>query len=150
MRPISLCLCALLTGLALTAFSTPAPQDDHDDEEKTPLGEAMITMGKTMRGLRKNVRDPEAAALALEAVLICEAAALESKLMVPVMAAGIAEQDRAAFITTYRLEMIRFERALLDLEQALVEGAPPERARELLKAVMEIKDTGHEQFTEDG
>jgi hypothetical protein len=148
MRATTPLLVAALCGLALTAFSRPLPQDDEHDE--TPLAEAMNRVGDALGDLRRSVRDPEATEASLASVLICQEASLFSKTQTPAMAAGVPEGERPAFVKAYRLEMIRFERALLDLEQALLEGKDVESLRELYKGLKGMEDPAHERFTEDG
>lgn len=148
MRATTPLFAAALCGLALTAFSTPVSQDDDHDE--TPLAESMHRVEDALKDLRRSVRDPEATEASLASVLTCQEASLFSKTLAPAMAASVAEADRQAFVKAFRLEMIRFERALLDLEEALLEGKDVETLREMYKGLKEMEDPAHERFTEDG
>ena len=148
MRTKPLLLAAATCGLVLTAFIRPAPQDDEHDE--TPMAEAMHRVEDALKELRRSVRDPEATAASLASVIVAQEASLTCKTLAPAMAAKVPEAERAAFLLAYRLEMIRFERALLDLEQALLEGKDVETLREMYKGLKEMEDPAHERFTEDG
>lgn len=150
MRLLPIVLAPLLGGLLLTALARPAAlQDDHAEEE-TPLAREMLRVKDALRDLRRSVRDPERKEDSLASVLECQDAALLAKREVPAMAERLPAAEREAFLRDYRLEMIRFERALLDLEQALLEGAEVDRLRELYEVVKEMETPAHGRFTEDG
>ena len=148
MRKKTLLLAAATCGLVLTAFVRPAPQDDDHDE--TPMAEAMHEVEDALKSLRRSVRDPEALEDSLASVIVAQRASIECKVLVPAMTEKLPEAERAAFVKAYRIEMIAFERALLDLEQALLEGKDVETLREMYKGLKEMEDPAHERFTEDG
>lgn len=133
-------------------FLLPEPvlsqDEEHDDE--TPLAAAMTEISDALRGLRRSVRDPEKNPESLEAIILCQRRSIDCKVLAPAMAARMPEADRAEFVRDYRLEMIRFDRALLDFEQAILEGKDSDTLNELYKGLKGMEDPAHERFTEDG
>ncbi len=143
-------LSLLLSSLLLCAFVLPSRQDDDDHEDETPLAEAMHSMEDALKSLRRSVRKVDAREASLASVLTCEKAILFCRTQEPAMLASIPEGERERFLTDYRLELVRTERALLDLEAALLEGQDVETLRALYKAIKGLEDPAHERFTEDG
>jgi hypothetical protein len=139
----------LIGGLGATfspvtnAFSL---QDEH--EEEGPIHEGMSRMNRAMRTLRKSLRDESRNAESLQVIVEAQRGASLAKTEAPALTAKQPEAERDAFVTAYRLEIIRVERALLDLEEAVLAG-DNEKAQELLKAAKAMEGPGHERFTEE-
>jgi soluble cytochrome b562 len=70
---------------------------------------------------------------------------LEAKAMVPVKIREIAEAEREAFVTAYRLKQVEVIRTLLEIEAALLVGNL-EQAAETFRDLRTHKTEGHEQF----
>lgn len=149
-------LAAATCGLVLSAFALPvaapwglaAQDDEHEDE--TPLAQAMHKVEDALKDLRRSVRDPEKQAETLASLVVCQEASLFCKSQPPAMLQSIPAEKQAEFLKAYRLEMIAFERALLDLEAAVLEGKDVEALKEMFTNLKRLEDPAHERFTEDG
>jgi hypothetical protein len=146
-------LSLLLIGGLGAAFSPVtnafATQDEHGEhDEEGPIHEGMSKMNRAMRTLRKSLRDESRNAESLQAIVEAQRGASLAKTETPGVTAKQPESERAAFVVEYRLEIIRVERALLDLEEAVLAG-DNEKAQELLKSAKSMEGPGHERFTEE-
>jgi len=122
------------------------PQDE--EHEISVLEDHMETIEGAVKVLRRSLRDPANRADSLELVAEIQAATVVCKSLVPPMAETVPADERAAFITEYRLMLVDFLGYQLDLERALLAG-DEEAAKAAFKQVREMEDTGHERFTED-
>ena len=148
MRATTLFL-ASLSLFVLSALAGSAAQDA-TSQEPTALARQMERIEEALGGLRRSVRDPEKREESLAAVLVCQEALVACKREVPAMTGRVPEGERESFLRDYRLELIRLERALLDLEEGLLQGKDVETLRDLYKAIKGLEDPAHERFTEDG
>ena len=155
MKPTLFLSLFLLGGLALASspLTTASASQDRqrgggEHEEEGPLHEGMSRMNRAMRTLRKSLRDESRNAESLEVIVEAQRAASLTKTETPALTAKQPEAERAAFLVAYRQEIIRVERALLDLEEAVLAG-DNEKAQELLKAAKAMEGPGHERFTEE-
>ena len=149
-------LAAATCGLVLSAFVLPvsapvglAPQDEEHADE-TPLAQAMHTVEDALKDLRRSVRDPEKHTDALASLVVCQEASIICKTLPPAMLKSVPADKQAEFLKAYRLEMIAFEKALLDLEAAVLEGKDVDTLKEMYTNLKRLEDPAHERFTEDG
>lgn len=150
-----------LSLLTVSAFSFAAhPQErgerregrregrEHKDEDETPLAKQMEVVRNGMRSLRRTLRDTASTAESLQTIAACEAAVLAAKLESPVKTGTLPEDERAAFVTAYRTEMVGLLAAFLDLEKGVLAGKGEEDLKALWEAVHDLEDPGHEKFTD--
>lgn len=137
----------LLAGLLLVPAAVP--QDPAGADETTVLEDRMLEMQAAVKLLRRSVRDAEKAAESLGHLDVIQAAVVAAKREAPRMAAGVPEEQRAAFVAEYRRQMILMLQKTCELELAVLDGDTG-RARALHKEIADMEDPGHEQFTEDG
>ena len=143
---------AATCGLALTAFALPRLSDSAPkaDDEETPLMTEMNKISDALRDLRRSYRKVETHKDALASLVICQEASLKSKVLDPAMLAKLPAERQEAFRKAYRIEMIKFEKALLDFELGILEGKDSDALKELYTAVKNLEEPGHERFTEGG
>ncbi|HIG11967.1 MAG: hypothetical protein ABGY71_12485 [bacterium] len=144
--PLATCL-VLLAGAASPTLQDT--QGDHaEDEDQSPLAQGMSRLNRSLRTLRKALRDESRKAESLEAIVDAQRGVSQAKTEVPPFTAAQPEDEREAFVLAYRLQMIQVERDLLDLEKALLSG-DDQAAQKMLRTVKRREGPGHEKFTEE-
>ena len=135
---------ALAAPLALLALPPAggAPLDE------SPLGDAMAELDDHLRTLRRTLKDPEARAKSLEAIVGLQGAVLRAKVEVPPMANGLEGEARATFVRDYRKAMIALQQDVHLLEGHVLDGNDDE-ALATFKLVRKHEDPGHDRFTEE-
>jgi hypothetical protein len=141
-----LLLAAPAVRAALHRQEEGAGQPASEDALKLAMETIEHGLGRLRRALREDQPDVEGG---LAAVAGMQEATLRAKLLLPPMAAGVPEAERAGFVREYRRMLVELATAELALEAALLEGDLPS-ARERFQEVRAFEDAGHERFTEDG
>jgi len=138
-------------ALALPAVwtsSTVAAAQEEEDGEMT-LKDHMDVMDRSLRLLRRTLRDASRNEESLKTVSLLQQATLMSKDMTPAMTEKLPEGDRAAFVADYRRDMAKLLIQTVELEIALLDGNNA-KAQELYDAIKATEDPGHEKFMEQG
>ncbi len=146
----------LLCGLAFAFHPSPstAPlqhehaDGDHEHHEESALHEGMKQLKRSIRTLRKSLKDEGRNEESLLAIVEAQRGVSLCKTEVPPFTKKQPEAERAAFVLAYRSKLIQVERALLDLEEAMLAG-DNEKSQGLLKIVKKMEGPGHDRFTED-
>ena len=140
----TLILLLAFSGLTLGASLSAAAQD-----EDTPLQEAMGKLNSSLRTFRKAVKaeapDKEAA---LTQVLAMQAALQAAKVEVPESASSLEADAGRVFTTAFRKDLIKVQRALLDLEVQILDEKFSE-ADVAIRGLLEHKKAGHDKYIED-
>lgn len=144
--PILLSL-ALLAGAALASRPLVAaiPGDDESHDVDSALHEGMNQLNRSLRTLRKSLRDESRDAESLLVVAEAERGASRCKTETPPLTAQQPEAERAAYVAEFRRALIEVQRGLLDVEEALLAG-DREGAQARLKAVKKLEGPGHDRF----
>ncbi len=146
---------ALLTGMAMLDnhpvetsdgvrplirdWNQPVLQDDHVKPHMKKIRRAVKTIAKNLsdRGMREEV---------LSAVRTLQMEALLAKNGTPKNARRMEDGEaKAAFMKGYRLMLVRFGKATLDLEAAILQDNVGE-ARKILEQLEEFEDEGHAKY----
>lgn len=139
MRIQTLLASLLAASLALTATSFSSAQD----EEPTPLQEAMGKMQGSQRAMRRMVGDPVANKDALlRAVAAIQEGALEAYALAPAAPDG---EDEHAWRIGYRRQILKTLDAVLACELATHQGDPDALAA-AYQALGAAKKAGHDQY----
>ena len=117
----------------------------NDEMEEEALHEGMSQLNRSLRTLRKSLRDEGRNEESLLVVAEAERGASMCKTERPPLTDQQPEAERAAYVADYRRALIEVQRGLLDLEEALLAG-DNEKAQELLKAVKKLEGPGHDRF----
>ena len=149
------CGLALTIGLVLTLLAPPVPSAPAQEEPPSGVAEDpdeilienMKVIEDGMKALRKQLSKPEQYPAALALVVSMQESALTCKLIPPPMTIGLEQEERPAFVLSYRKDMIAMEEAMLALELALLEG-DSEVVKERYKALRDLEEPAHERFTE--
>lgn len=134
-------MAALLAVTFVAAPATLAAEKKGDSE----LGKAMEDMGKALKAIKKNVKDPTKNEESLKLVAKCQQDALTSKGLLPAMLTKVPEADKAKTLAGYRKMMADTIAALCKLEGQLLDGKNDEAA-ETLKTLKTLEDDGHEKY----
>lgn len=167
-RLLPLSLPVVCLGLALALAPRPSlAQDDGPREgrrerrehqeggrergehgEEGPLHNGMESLNRSLRTLRKSLRDEARDAESLDALVKAQNAVSACKVETPPLTEKQPEEARAAYVVEFRKLLIRVQHGLLDVEDALLDGNR-DRAVELLQATKDLEEPGHDRFTED-
>jgi soluble cytochrome b562 len=146
--PLALAVAALAARIAPTPSPAPASaQEEGAEHAESPLETAMLTIEESLGALRRALRDEATHPDALAALATMEEATLRAKLLVPPMAAGVADPERAAFLRDYRRMLVDLLTAELACEAALLDG-DADAAKQAFQRCRDLEDAGHERFTE--
>ena len=134
----------LLVGLLAASLAlTAAPFSRAQDDEPTPLQEAMGKMQGSQRAMRRMVGDPTANKDALlRAVATIEEGALEAFVLAPPAPDGA---DAVAWRIGYKRQILKTLDAALACEQATHEGNADALAA-AYQALNATKKAGHDQY----
>lgn len=152
MRTTSLLLAAALGGLVLLAAPAslslgaraPAAGDD------SPLHDIMEQMKDHLKGLARGLGDATKDQATLEHVAAMQQIALDAKLLPPSNLDEIAEDQRAAHATAYRVDMAKLLHELLALEIDLLEGRRQEAGARVKGSLSEMRKAGHKKYQPEG
>ncbi len=111
----------------------------------TSVGGAMKGMGRALRGLQANISDAAKRDDNLKSIGDMQRNCIAAKSMpLPsdVMKGVTDPAERAKLQNAYRADLIKLARALLDLEQSVVEGKG-DQAKTQLDSIIEMRDAGH-------
>lgn len=141
MRHRSLLVGLLCAGLALSASSfSSVPQDD---EETTPLQDAMGRLQDGQRSLRRLVRDPSRKDDILRTVGDMQQAALDAFALSPPLPEE--EVDEQEWRIGFQRQMLNALDRMLALELAAHQG-DAEAMKAAYDALSEAKQTGHDTY----
>ncbi len=146
---INVYLCALaplaIATLAVPAFLSPTARLQAIAEGPA-LDDSMQSLQAGFKGLDRALGKGETEK-ALAIVVDMQKAAQDAKLGKPEKAVEITDPaELAKFLVGYRLKIIDLQRALLDVEIALVEGKPEDAKQVLDAKVKPLKKEGHERY----
>jgi len=140
---------ALLPFLSVPLLSLRAPQEgqrpEKEHHEESELEEHMERIERSVKALRRSLRDPALAAESLQTLAEIQAQTLACKPLTPAATARLPEGEREAFVKAYRKAMIDFLTRQLELEAALLEG-DEEAVKTAFDAFREMEDPSHERF----
>lgn len=117
------------------------------EEETTELAKQMEVIEDARKALRKSLKNPEANTESAATLAEMRKAAVACRELVPAMAANMPEAERAKFVEAYQKDMDLFIKAVDELGEAIKAGKN-EEAQDLLKALGDHEDEGHEKYTE--
>ena len=129
---------ALLVGSATTLRAV-------QDEELTPLQEAMNGLQSGQRKLRKLLKDPIETAATVEVVHAMEANALTAFGLPPDAPATLSEAERPGWRIGFQRQILKVADSLLVLELAVLQGEG-EQARQAYKDLNAVKKAGHDIY----
>ena len=137
-------------GYALLNSGTAQAQDPAKEEshEHSELEESMEKIKAGVRKLRRSLKSAESDADSLTAIAGIQAAALAAKGESPRMTGRLPEADQAAFVVSYRKQMIELLQSMLTLESALLDG-DREAASAAFDAMRGLEDPAHARFIQD-
>ncbi len=136
----------LLAPVTLNQMQSSAQAQDAG---KDALHEAMSTIDRNLRLLRRSLRDKNKNAESLELIAKMQEAVVVSKSAIPPRAAKVAESERAAFLTGYRREMAELLALTAQLELAVLAG-DNDKAQELYEKIKATEEPGHQKYAEEG
>lgn len=124
-------------------------QGKHDKDEDTPLEKAMQSMQSAQKRLEKAL-DKKDLAAALPLVVDMERAAMAAKTETPPKSEELADaKKKAEFVAAFRKQLIGLQKALCDVEAAMVDGKIDDAARLYESGVKPLKKDGHAKFKGD-
>lgn len=140
-------------AIAWMPFADPAqepargqePAGEHA-EEGGPLHDAMETLDRGMKGMRRTITEVEKTAENLERVRGMQAAALTSVSLCPEPFVPMSDAEKVVWRIGYERKMIAVLDGLLQLELALVEGRH-EYAKGIYSQLTGLKKEGHDTYT---
>lgn len=142
----SKCCLFVLAAFAVAALSVPAFLSPSQQAAVATLDDSMQTLQAGFKALDRALGKGEVEK-ALGIVVDMQNAAQEAKTGSPEKATEIAEgAERTKFLAGYRLKIVELQRALLDVEVALVEGKPEDAKKVLDAKVKPLKKEGHDSF----
>ncbi len=144
-----------VTALAVAARpSSSAPPAEIGTDVSAEFGGGKL--GQQMEALQSNAQrfakalDKKDDAAALTALMEMQTAAHIAKLETPPKAKELKEEAKQKeFIQGFRNQMIGLERALLDVEAALVSGKPDDAKKAFEEKVKPAKKDGHSKYKGD-
>lgn len=150
-RLVRLCLPAAVAVGAVAAlpfaFASQDPARGQEPAaEEGPLHDAMETLDRGMKALRRAVADPEQAAANLERVRGMQAAAVSAFGLCPEPFTPMTDLEKTAWRIGFDRKMLAVADGLLQLELALVEGRY-EEAKEIHSQLTGLKKEGHDGYT---
>jgi cytochrome c556 len=126
------------------AFSIGA--DAQQDEEPTPLQQAMGELNGNMRKLRKLVESPaDNQAVLLETVRNVQEAALAAFANPPTAEAGLAADDAAMWQAQFKRSVLALADTSVQMEIAVLSG-DADGVTSAYAALGELKKSGHDTF----
>lgn len=147
--PAAVAVSAIAWFPTTEALQEPARQLDprgEQAEEGGPLHDAMETLDRGMKGMRRTITDPEKTAENLERLREMQAAALLSVGHCPDPFTPMSETDKRVWRIGFERKMLAVTDGLLQIELALVEGRHDE-AREFYSQLTGLKKEGHDTYT---
>jgi len=155
MKRLLILFAALLALPFALSFTPPAQEDpgeQAEEHQETPMAvslhDEMEALEKSFKALRRSIRDEAQVAASLEHVGAIQAAVLKTKVLEPPMLANVPAAEQAAFLVSFRKDMLALLRATIDMEEALLDGRFDE-TREIYKKIHDTEESGHEKFVED-
>lgn len=143
-------------GLLLVAALLAAPMALYQPqsasaaaEEKDELHEAMSTIDRSLRTLRRSLRDANKNAESLTTITALQQAVVISKEATPPRAAKTPAGEREAFLKGYRLEMAKLLSETIALEIAVLEGDNT-KAQAIYEKIKAMEEPGHQKYAEEG
>ncbi|HIG86646.1 MAG TPA: hypothetical protein EYQ25_06365 [Planctomycetes bacterium] len=141
-------------GLARVAASGISAFQDGDvqpapEQEETDLDRDMLEVKAQVRLLRRSLRSPDKNEASLKSLQILETHVLAAKGRAPRNTQDLPEAERAAYVLSYRADMLKFLSIAIAVESALIAG-DQDGAQEHFKAFREQEDPAHEKFTDEG
>ncbi len=133
------------TLLGLLVPSAWTGDQASEDEQKTPLQEAMKALDGPYRKLRRQIGDASRNAESLKLLVTIQRGALAAMGMVPSMTPTLPEAERPQFILSYKRQMLDLIRTTLDVEAALLNN-DNEAAKRIYRKLGTLRRKGHEQF----
>jgi len=121
------------------------PHGEHAEDEG-PLHDAMETLDRGMKGMRRTITDPEKTAENMERLHGMQAAALTAVSLCPEPFNPLSDTEKIVWRIGYERKMLTVIDGLLQIELALVEGRHDE-AREIYSQLTGLKKEGHDTYT---
>lgn len=142
----SKCCLFVLAAFAVAALSVPAFLSPTQQAPVATMDDSMQSLQAGFKGLEKALGKGEVEK-ALRLVVDMQNAAQEAKTGLPEKSAEIADgAERTKFLNAYRLKIVDLQRALLDVEVALVEGKLEDAKKLLDTKLKPLKKEGHDTF----
>ena len=117
--------------------------------EETDLDRDMLEVKAQVRLLRRSLRSPDKNEASLKSLQILQTHVLAAKARIPRNTKDLPEAERAAYVLSYRADMLKFLIIAIEVESALIAG-DMDGAQELFKSFREQEDPAHEKFTDEG
>jgi hypothetical protein len=134
-----------IVSLAVPAFLAPSASVSRAGGDPS-IEDSMQSLQAGFKGLDRAIGKGEVDK-ALEIVVDMQKAAQEAKLGTPGKAAEVSDAaEKAKFLSGFRLKVIDLQRALLDVEAALVQGKPEDAKKVLDTQIKALKKEGHDAF----
>lgn len=143
--PAAVAACAIVSLPLAFASQEPARAQEPGAEEG-PLHDAMETLDRGMKAMRRSVADPEQVAANLERVRGMQAAAVSSFGHCPQPFTPMTDTEKVAWRIGFDRKVLAVADGLLQLELALVEGRL-EEAKEIHSQLTGLKKEGHDGYT---
>jgi len=131
----------LLSFAAGLAYTRPVPQDD----DPSPLADAMGTLQGGQRKLRKQLKDTENSAAAVATLQQMQRGAITALGLPPAPPEGMEDGKKPAWRIDFQRQMVQVLDTLLTIELAVTEGRT-ESAMEAYKALGALKKSGHDTY----
>ena len=151
---LALVACAAL-GLAAPWQARAQPlvqehgaQEQAEEHEEGPLGQAMEHMKAALRRLGRAVQGDDAA-VALPLVAEFQANVIAAKSQVPHTAEELAGAEKERFLGEFRSTMVKLLRVTCDLEMALIESRMDDARRILEDELKAMQEPAHDRFRGD-
>jgi hypothetical protein len=149
MKPVRvwMLVSTLAAAMALGPITSWTRADDAAPKggKSESLEKDMSRMGRALRKLTAQVKDPAQNASSLALLAEMEKACIDAKDLTPALAATQPADKRANFISDYRAMMVNLLRDFLDLEELLVDGKN-DKAPDAIKTIVEAMKEGHKEF----
>lgn len=135
----------LAAGLIAVAAAVPSYFAIAGDSKGPPIKSQMGVLKDGMKKLSADLEDPKKMDANLEAILKMQEAVHGAKQQAPQAAAKQEKDAKEGFVKEYRQSMIELEKALLDVENAILAGDAA-KAKEALQTAGGLKEPGHQKF----